>query len=238
MMISMNRLNAIIAKEYKDALKNSTLLLTAVIPILLSYAIGTQMNELVSILFITLPINMALVMTCANVQAMMIAEEKEKHTLRVLMLSPARPMEVLLGKSFIAMMMTVIVMVASYMVAGIDRIPLTGLIAILIPSIIIYLALGTIIGLLSRTAMESSFVSMPVMLLFLMGPMYAPALNIELLTSLIVYTPTEQLAAAVGIMLEGGTVADIWKPIVIVSAWMAASLVACLALYRNKRYDG
>ncbi|TVX89597.1 ABC transporter permease [Paenibacillus agilis] len=238
MMLSMNRLNAIIVKEYKDALKNSTLLLTAIIPILLSYAVGSLMDDVVNPLFITLPINMALIMTGASVQAMMIADEKEKHTLRVLMLSPARPTEVLLGKSFIAMIMTLIVMVVSYMVAGIDTIPLTGLIAILIPSIILYLALGTIIGLLSRTAMETSFISMPIMLLFLMGPMYAPALNIELLTSLIVYTPTEQLSAAVGILLEGGTVADIWKPIAIVSAWMAAAVVACLALYRSKRYDG
>ena len=44
---------------------------------------------------------MALVMVGGFVQAMLIAEEKEKHTLRVLMLSPASSVEVFLGKSLL-----------------------------------------------------------------------------------------------------------------------------------------
>ena len=44
---------------------------------------------------------MAFLFVAGFVQSMVIAEEKEKHTLRVLMLSPASSVEVLIGKSIL-----------------------------------------------------------------------------------------------------------------------------------------
>ncbi|WP_245595975.1 ABC transporter permease [Paenibacillus taiwanensis] len=236
MTFSMSRLQAIIGKEYKDAMKNTTLLLTAVLPILFSYMFGTIAEGATS-LVLTLPINMALMMTGASVQAIMIAEEKEKHTLRVLMLSPARPMEVLMGKSVIAGMLTILVLIASFVVGKTPHVPIAGLLLTIAPTLIMYLAMGTIIGLLSRSTMETTFVSMPIMVLFMFGPLFGPSLKSELVNTLVSYTPSERLTIAIDLLWKGGSIGDILVHAAIICIWMIASIVACLVLYRSKRYD-
>lgn len=56
--------------------------------------------------FLTMPVLMAYTMVGLFVQAIITAEEKEKQTLRVLMLSPATGAEVLIGKGVMTFTLT------------------------------------------------------------------------------------------------------------------------------------
>ncbi|MCM3338573.1 ABC transporter permease [Paenibacillus sp. MER TA 81-3] len=235
MTLAMKRVSAIIQKEWKDSSKNPVLLLTAVIPVIFAFLFRSEQSVGASVL--TMPMNMALSITGAFVQAMMVAEEKEKHTLRVLMLSPAKPIEVLLGKSAISAIMTVSAVILSILIANTPSINLVSFLLLLIPNIVMYLALGTLIGLMSRTSMETSFLGMPLLLIFLMGPMFGALLNSEAVNIAIGYLPTEQMAAACDILWNGGSLTDIWSHIGVTFIWAVASVLLCIIVYRAKRYD-
>lgn len=97
MTFSMKRFSAIVRKEINDAGKNSQVILMALLPILL--AVFYSNMDSIKEFFAGFIIVMTITMVGSYVQAIIIAEEKEKHTLRVLMLSPASPIEVILGKS-------------------------------------------------------------------------------------------------------------------------------------------
>lgn len=98
-------------------------------------------------------------------QSALIAEEKEKNTLRVLMLSPASAIDILGGKSLLSIAITaVIVFISSFLL---DYSPSGVVIAAILISIILYVGLGTIMGLLMKSIVEASVGIMPVMLLFI-----------------------------------------------------------------------
>ncbi|WP_409343820.1 ABC transporter permease [Paenibacillus sp. MBLB4367] len=112
MTFSMKRFQAIVAKEWKDTLKNPQILLMAAMPVMFAF-LFSKMDDGKDLSVMSFPILLALSMTGSFVQANMISEEKEKHTLRVLMLSPASTSEVLLSKSALTTLITFIVIVAS-----------------------------------------------------------------------------------------------------------------------------
>lgn len=235
MTFSMKRYQAIVHKEWKDTMKNPQILLMIALPILFAYLfkeIGGSRADMVAY-----PILMALTMTGAFIQAMMIAEEKEKFTLRVLMLSPAKTSEILLGKSTLTAGFTLLTVVISVWLSGVQipSIPLLSLLTII--SLIIYSALGTVIGLLSRSVQESSIVGLPVLLIFLMGPMFAPMLDNETITSMVSLLPSEHFQQAMFALADGATLKDIsghiWNHVI----WMIGSIALAAITYSRKRFD-
>lgn len=236
MTFSINRVSAMIQKEWKDALKNQMLLITAALPLIFAFMFSKgEASDGATLLM--MPVNMALLITCLFVQSMIVAEEKEKHTLRVLMLSPAKPIEVLLGKSAISVFLTVCALVATFLIANTPALPLVGLVMLIVPSLIMYVAFGTLTGLLSRTMMETSFVGMPLMIIFLMGPMFKSIFNSSLVNTIVDYLPTSQLSAAAEKLWDGQGISSILIHSGIISIWMAAAIIITLIVYRSKRYD-
>ena len=63
-------------------------------------------------------INFTMVIVGAFVQCSLIAEEKEKNTLRGLMLSPASTLEILGGKSLLSFLATMIIVVIGAYLTG------------------------------------------------------------------------------------------------------------------------
>src|SRR5699024_2347587 len=110
--------------------------------------------------------NLAFTMVATFVQSSLIAEEKEKNTLRGLMLSPANTAEILVGKSLLSFLMTVIVVLLSALL--LDYVPenmfLIGIAMIL--SICFYIGLGTLLGLYTKSVMEASVIVLPFMIIF------------------------------------------------------------------------
>ncbi|MGZ9586390.1 ABC transporter permease [Paenibacillus marinisediminis] len=235
MTFSMKRFQAIVNKEWKDALKNPQLLLMVVMPIMFSVLfskMGSDRAELISF-----PLMLALSMTGAFVQAMTIAEEKEKHTLRVLMLSPAKTSEILMGKSMLTVVMTVFVAAVSIIVADMPLYNLPAIALLFTMSLVMFISLGTIIGLLSRSVQESSIVGLPILIIFLMGPMYAPLMGNDTLTAIVKYLPTEHFTRALVQLSEGAGLADIGQSLLVHAVWMVGSLILCVFVYSRKRFD-
>ncbi|MBJ7987982.1 ABC transporter permease, partial [Bacillus cereus] len=116
MTFSMRRFSAIFRKEVQDFKTNSQSLIMMAMPIFFAilYSRSDNFREVGASTLIT----MTLVLVGGFIQAMLIAEEKEKSTLRVLMLSPASSIEVLIGKSSLTGIITVAICFINLLILG------------------------------------------------------------------------------------------------------------------------
>lgn len=169
----MNNVTAILKKQLKDTWGNKTVLIQfimfPVLTLIMNRAIkidGMPENFFVN-LFAVMYIGMAPLTSMAAV----IAEEKEKNTLRVLMMSNVKPHEFLLGiGSYVwaACMMgaMVICMAGSYKLQ--ERFYFMMIMAV---GILASLLIGAAIGIWSKTQIMASSVAVPVMMIFSFMPM-------------------------------------------------------------------
>ena len=240
MIFSMKRFQAIVQKEWKDSIRNPQVLTMTAFPIVFAFLfarMGTDRSVSEDILMLSFPILMALSMTGSFVLAMMIAEEKEKHTLRALMLSPASTLEIMLGKSFLTAVLTVVAIVFSIMAGELPSVPAGILSLFILINLIMFMAIGLIIGLLSRTVQESSIIGLPVLLIFVMAPMFAPMLNNELLIQVVSILPTQKFMDMMNSMAMGQGMRELSGDLMISILWMAVSIAAATVMYRRRRFD-
>ena len=97
----------------------------------------------------------AVVMIGVYTPAMMFAEEKEKHTLRVLMLSPATPGEILISKGLITFLVIALVTLLLIPISMVTVQNVALLALILFLGSLFVIMLGFIIGLLSPNQMAT-----------------------------------------------------------------------------------
>ncbi|MFC0229631.1 ABC transporter permease [Bhargavaea ullalensis] len=232
MTFSMKRVNAIFMKDWKDLQRNGYVLITLALPLFFAAwlgRIGAGEGPLAA-----MPITFALVIAGAFVQAAMVAEEKEKNTLRGLLLSPASTMEILIGKSLLSGVMTLVVIIGSIFLADF-RVPSLPLFTVsIVLGLVIFLAIGTLLGLLSRTVMETSILGMPVMFIFGMAGMFKEMISNETVVTAINYLPSEQLATMWAGMESGESVGG---NLLVLAAWAAAAVVLTVVVYKKRRMD-
>lgn len=126
MEFSMRRVNALFKKKVKDFGKNMNVSLMCLLPIAFSIIYSRLVGDstldghLVKIDILIMCTGMNLVMVSSFVVAMLIAEEKEKNTLRTLMLSGVSPLEFLTGKIFMSFLISEIINVAIFFIIGIS----------------------------------------------------------------------------------------------------------------------
>lgn len=169
----MSNIIAVMKKQLKDTLKNKTVfiqfIMFPVLTIIMNRAItidGMPENFFVN-LFATMYVGMAPLTSISAI----IAEEKEKNTLRVLLMSNVKPYEYLLGIGsyvWFSCMLGAGVICA----AGSYRFK-EGLVFMLIMAIgiVTSLLMGAVIGTWSKTQMMATSVAVPVMMIFSFLPM-------------------------------------------------------------------
>lgn len=169
----MSNIIAIFKKQLKDTFKNKTVF----IQFIMFPALTLIMNHVVAIegmpknffvnLFATMYIGMAPLTSIAAI----ISEEKEKNTLRVLLMSNVKPYEYLLGIGsylwFACMIGAAVICIAgSYKPQEIF-----AFMVIMAIGILISLLMGAAIGTWSQTQMMATSITVPVMMVFSFMPM-------------------------------------------------------------------
>lgn len=169
----MSNIAAIFKKQLKDTFKNKTVLIQFImfptLTLIMNRAIkidGMPANFFVN-LFATMYIGMAPLTSMAAV----IAEEKEKNTLRVLLMSNVKPYEYLLGIG--SYIWAACMAGASLICAAGSYQPREGLafMTIMATGILASLLIGAAIGTWSRTQMMATSITVPVMMIFSFLPM-------------------------------------------------------------------
>jgi ABC-2 type transport system permease protein len=233
MILSYKRIQAIFMKDWKDLMRNSYVLVTLALPLVFAIMYNRMGAGEVGALF---AINFAFVIAGAFIQSAMVAEEKEKNTLRGLLLSPAS-IEVFIGKSLLSAFATILIIAGCILLSNYE-IPSLGLFILLsLINIITFIGIGTMLGLVSKTVMETSIIGMPVLIIFGMASTIKTVIENETILNIIEYLPSEQFSATLIEISKGAELGDITKNIAVLGVWAIVAVVATIITYKKRRFD-
>lgn len=229
----VTRFNALVTKEMKDMVKNKNVFFMFLLPLLMAFLFSKITPDMTPKESSVIAIYMGIVMGGVYVTAMIVAEEKEKNTLKVLMLSPATPFEVLLGKSFITFVILLIVSVLSTVItgSGLGNVPIF-LVTILLSSIFT-IGIGLIVGLLSPNMMATGVIGLPIYLILTMVPLLSQG-NSEVLKRICKFIPTFHTGEALFKSFNNAPFSEIYNHLIILGISSAISLILFVIFYKKK----
>ena len=254
MNATLRKIQALAAKDFVDLFKNPGVAASLIIPIGLVFMqsllvgdatadVRAGSDEAASFVISTL-LQAGLCMTISMLGSMAVlyslAEEKEKHTLRTLILSNVSAGQILVSKAAVGLVAIVAVAAACfavicYEIPGVDvallpaylLLTLVGALTIVIPSLVL--------GLACRDQMTASFYSVPTVLLALVplsGAYNETAARVALLA------PTGGAARLMD-MVATGTFSwgDAAAPLAVTAAWIVVGIVLFKVLYKRLARD-
>ncbi|MBO5210233.1 MAG: ABC transporter permease [Lachnospiraceae bacterium] len=169
----MRNIIAIFQKQVKETFKNKTILIQFIMfPLMAIIMENTvKIEGMPDNFFVNLFSSMYIGMAPLTSMASIISEEKEKNTLRVLMMSQVKPMQYLIGTgSYIwgICMIGACVLGLTGTYEGKELVAFLGIMAV---GILASLLMGAAIGTWSHNQMSATSLTMPVMFVFSFLPM-------------------------------------------------------------------
>ncbi|MDF2952041.1 MAG: transporter permease [Anaerocolumna sp.] len=174
-MLHIQRIHAIFYKQIKDTLKNTQILvLFFVYPIIASVLTTAMSNQTEGTgFFVGIFSTMHMIFTPIVITAAIISEEKEKNTLRNLIMTGVNPMEYLISIGSFVLFCTILTGSVFIFIGDFKgSFILIFLVSIFIGSFISIL-LGMAIGANSKNIMGANAIAVPVGILFAFLPMVA-----------------------------------------------------------------
>lgn len=121
-------------------------------------------------MFVPGVITLILILICALMTSVTITREKEFGTMEVLLVSPLRPIQIILGKVtpyfLLSFINVILILLLSWLVFGL---PVKGSVALLLAESMLYilmaLSLGILISTVSKTMQQAIFISLVGLLL-------------------------------------------------------------------------
>lgn len=231
--MQMSRVMAIFEKDLKDFMKNTSTIFMPILPIILAamYSrMGSSIDEEMPLMMVYVIVGTTYAAVTAGTIMISMAEENEKKTLRGLMMSPASYGEIIIGKSLVTGLMTLISLVVSVIIIGgsalLDVQQIVGLILLFF----FFLFLGIGVGMFVKSVGMTTPYLMPIMFIFGFTPMIEflgfneNGIGMKIANAF----PIMQL-----IQVED---TSSWKGVAVVAIWMlAAALFAFIFFQRAKK---
>ncbi len=163
----------IFKKQLKDTLKNKTVLIQFIMFPLMTLVMENAITlpDMPELFFTKLFSVMYIGMAPVTAAAAIISEEKEKNTLRVLMMANIKPWEYLLGIG--AYVWTLCMAGAGIMATGLASTDIPFYLGVMAAGFVVSIAIGACIGIFSSNQMTATSLFVPVMMVFSFSPMLA-----------------------------------------------------------------
>lgn len=235
MNISMKRVQAIFMKDYKEFSRNYAVSIVMLLPPLLAAfygRVGIDSLETYYLLF-----NMTFAMVATYVQSCLIAEEKEKDTLRGWLLSPASTADILIGKSTLTFVVTAVTLFFVIFFSGYSPVNMPIILIAFSISAIFYIGLGTLIGLFTKSVMEASVYSLPVMVLFSGGTFITLLFDKYPLLKVLEYLPNIQLINLAQKVEKGLALTNMMQEFLIITLWAIVIFLITAFIYKKQMQD-
>ena len=232
--MSTRRILAIFLKEAQDIRTNKNIILMYLLP----FVIVLIYKNFIPNMPVGFVLSFGLIFLAAlvgmYVPAMLIAEEKEKCTLDVLMLSPATPLDIFLGKGLLTFVSIIICTVILIFVAGGSLSGAAPIIAGMALTSGFCINFGMIIGLLAQNQMATGVIGTPLYMIFLLVPLLAQ-LSDSFITKLALLLPTHHYFEILRLVLEDGKgLGETTKQLAIILASIVVSFILLLAVYQRR----
>ncbi len=256
MNAAVRKVGALCSKDFKDLFRNPSMIVCLVLPIVFSvfyrFMMGrsvegvdlseagpeaaAELNSVLSGFSLSTGICMSVGMVVGMTVLYGIAEEKEKHTLRTLMLANVSAGQISFSKGLVALVATLAVAAVCFFAGG------SADVGLLVPYLaccalgalpVIFLAL--VLGLAARDQMTAGLYSVPVVVVALL-PMFG-AMD-EGIANVVRFLPTGGADALVHLAVEGRLFsADALLPVAVSLVWTVALAALFGALYRRLAQD-
>ncbi|MBQ9382697.1 MAG: ABC transporter permease [Ruminiclostridium sp.] len=227
----MRNIKAVFLKQLGDTLKNKMVLIQFLMfPVLvIVFENAVKLEDMPEHFFAKLFAVMFVGMAPLTCMSSIIAEEKEKNTLRVLMMSNVKPAEYLVGVGAYVFVMCAFGTAVFAAVGGYSGADLALFIGVMSIGIILSELTGAIIGVFSRNQMTATSITVPVMMIFSFLPMLS-MFNDTIKTAARV-TYSQQLSELInGIGVSGITA----ESVIVLSINLVIAAALFTAAYRSK----
>ncbi|MCL2217563.1 MAG: ABC transporter permease [Defluviitaleaceae bacterium] len=171
-MISMRKINALYNKQMKNFFYNPFVAVSPVLMILLAYLQSTILpydappEAFAGMLIMVVLMNV--LMTGGFTMSCLIAEEKEKFTLNVLITSTVSVLDFFISNVLTVATITIVTNVAIYFVMGVDFISFAAFLAVTSLGVVAAIAMGASFGLLAKNQAAASAMSTPFVLIVIL----------------------------------------------------------------------
>jgi ABC-2 type transport system permease protein len=214
-----------IIKDYQAGIQMSQ----ASLPVMITPEPKLLFNPELKSVFMFVPgiITILLMLVCAMMTSIAIAREKELGTMEVLLVSPLKPIQIIIGKVtpyvLLSLINAVSILMAGYFVFGM---PMNGSIVLLLAESILFIFMALSMGILISTIAKNQQVALMISLAGLMLPTILlsgfifPIENMPVVLQVISnLMPSKWFIIIIkNIMLKGTGIAYIWKETLIIMA--------------------
>lgn len=241
----MRKTGALVAKDFKDLVKNPVVFICCLFPLAFALLYKNMMGDAaaaspeaaVHITGFLLSTSLCITggMVAMMVSATSLAEEKEKHTLRTLMLANVGAGQILVSRALVSLGAIAVVSAACFFIVGGSADILAPYLVIGVVGSVPIVLVSLLVGLASRDQMTASLYITPVFLVAL-APMASEA-N-ETVANVVRYFPTGGMDSLVKLSVQGTLfTGDAVLPMAVTLAWIALSLAAFMLLYKRLTRD-
>ena len=169
----MNNIKAIFLKQILDTIKNKTVLIQflmfPVMAIIMEKTINIE--DMPEHFFVKLLAVMFVGMAPLTCMSAIISEEKEKNTLRALMMSNVKPWQYIISVGAYIFIMCMVGTAVFAVLGEYSGSTLARFIAVMISGIILSEMIGAVIGIFSKNQMAATSLTLPIMMVFSFVPM-------------------------------------------------------------------
>lgn len=243
MGISIHKIGVLFKKDFNDFFKNMAVFVSSIIPVCFAFLyrfvipvdMGADSGVLIS-MFLNMILCLNIAMVAVMIPATTIAEEKEKFTLRTLMLSNVKGAEVFTAKLLVTSLLLLITNVIIFLVFGADLSLLPMFIVIVVVGAIAPTLLGMIVGILARDQMNAGVYEIPVMLLLMLPAIFSNMNNT--MAKIAAFTPCQPVIQLFTNLQNGELLSgdSLLRAITIV-VWIIGASVALIFLYKKRGVD-
>ena len=193
--------------------------------------------------FVPAIMGMLLMLVCAMMTSISIVREKEKGTMEVLLVSPVRPLMVIIAKAVPYLVLAFVILITILLMARyVLGVPLQGSVAWIIAVSTLYILLALSLGLLISNIAQTQLVAlllsamvllMPVLMLSgLMFPIESMPKILQWIS--IVIPPRYYIEAMRKLMIMGVGVGEVMKEIAILGSFTTFFLILALMKFKQR----
>ena len=248
MNASMRKIGALLSKDFADLFKNPTMIVSCVLPIgfaaiyrfmWVDMASDAQdvpgFTTFMTTMLLTMTLCMAVGMVCTLTVVSGMAEEKEKHTLRTLMLANVSASQIVVARSIVTLVLTAVVEVACFFVAGAPLDVLGPYMVIGIIGALPILLFALVLGLAARDQMTASLYGVPLVLLAVLPMMGMASTSMEQVAR---FAPTGGMCELLALLLEGRLwTSEAVMPLVTLAVWIVLGALVFALLFKKLSRD-
>ena len=193
--------------------------------------------------FVPAIMGMLLLLICAMMTSVSIVREKERGTMEVLLVSPVRPLMIIVAKVIPYLLLALVILaVILLMSATVLDVPLQGGLGWILVVSLIYILLALSLGLLISNIAQTQFVALLVSAMVLLLPtvmlsgMLFPVESMPTVLQWIsaVIPPRYYIQAMRKLMIMGVGISEVWHEVVVLIGMTALLLVVSLKKFKTR----